>query len=70
VFHEGRVDVTFFIFLVGIYSLMYRKGWLSALSKDIEDEDIGFENIAAISRIIYDHQQQLPAANLKLPPLE
>jgi beta-lactamase class A len=40
------------------------------LSKDIEDEDIGFENIAAISRIIYDHQQQLPAANLKLPPLE
>jgi beta-lactamase class A len=43
---------------------------LVVLSKDIEDEDIGFENIAAISRIIYDHQQQLPAANLKLPPLE
>ncbi|MDD3315491.1 MAG: class A beta-lactamase-related serine hydrolase [Syntrophaceticus sp.] len=43
---------------------------LVVLSKGVPDEDTGFENIAKISRIIYDHQQQLPEANLRLPPLE
>lgn len=41
---------------------------LVVLSKGVSDEDTGFKNIAEISRIIYDHQQTLPAAkSLKLP---
>ena len=44
---------------------------LAILSEGVSDEDTGFKNIAKISRIIYDHQQKLPAAeNLELPDLE
>lgn len=44
---------------------------LIVLSAGITDEDTGFKNIARISRIIYDYQQQLPEAkNIRLPDLE
>jgi beta-lactamase class A len=43
---------------------------LVVLLQDIPDEDTGFQNIAEISRLIYDYQQHYPAAEIQgLPPL-
>ncbi len=35
---------------------------LGVMSEGTADEDTGFSNIAEISRLVYDYQQQLPPA--------
>lgn len=42
---------------------------LVVMSKGITDEDSGFRNIARVSRMVYDYQQQLPAIKTDASPL-